>query len=146
MTESLRLHHAGVALAEIASAAERYRLRFGYQLATTILHDPLQTAFVQFLRLPGEQTYLELVAPDGPAGKLSNAVRRGGGLHHLCYTAGSLEAAIAQLERAEMKLISDPKPAVALGGRRICWLLGSDGLLLELVERREEDDLCVPGL
>jgi methylmalonyl-CoA/ethylmalonyl-CoA epimerase len=142
----LRLHHVGYATKEIEPIAETYIARFGYEVSTGLIHDPLQTAFVQFLRLPGEPTYLEFVAPDGPTSKLSAQAKRGGGLNHLCYATGSLEAAIAHLESNGMKLISDPKPAVAFAGRRICWLLGWDQVPIELVERRDANDLCVPGL
>ena len=145
MPPQLKLHHIGYAVKLIEPIAQTYRERFGYLAATGSIHDPLQTAHVQFLQLPGEQTYLELVAPDGPESKLANAVRRGGGLNHLCYTCDSLEQAIAHLEQTGMKLISDPKPAAAFAGRRICWLLGSDPLPIELVERRSPEDLCVPG-
>jgi methylmalonyl-CoA/ethylmalonyl-CoA epimerase len=142
----LRLHHIGYATAEIAPVAETYVARFGYERSTDVIHDPLQTALVQFLQLPGETTYLEFVAPDGPESKLAATAKRGGGLNHLCYSAAPLEDAIAHLEASGMKLISDPKPAVAFAGRRICWLLGADQLPIELVERRDAADLCVPGL
>lgn len=120
--------------------------RYGYERATEIIHDPQQTALVQFLKLPGETALLEFVAPDGPGSKLTATVKRGGGLSHLCYSAGRLEEAIEHLEASGMKLISDPKPAVAFAGRRICWLLGPDQLPIELVERRNDEDACVPGL
>ena len=142
----LRLHHVGQAVKDIQAAAELYRLRFAYEFASAIIHDPCQTARVQFLRLAGDTVYLELVAPDGPASKLAGVTSRGGGLNHLCYTSGPLEAAIDALEANGMKLISDPRPAVAFGGRRICWLLGSDPLPFELVERRDDNDLCLPGV
>jgi methylmalonyl-CoA/ethylmalonyl-CoA epimerase len=143
---NLRLHHVGYATAEIALAVETYVRRYGYERATEVIHDPQQTALVQFLKLAGETTYLEFVAPDGPKSKLTAVVKRGGGLNHLCYSAGPLEAAIEHLEANGMKLFSDPKPAVAFAGRRICWLLGTDQLPVELVERRDEADACVPGL
>lgn len=120
--------------------------RYGYEVATGVIRDPLQTAWVQFLRLAGDQTYLEFVAPDGSESKLTAAVKRGGGLNHLCYACGPLEEAIAELEATGMRLISEPKPGAAFGGRQICWLLGGDPLPIELVERRDEADLCVPGL
>ena len=145
MLPDLTLHHVGYAVQLIDPIARSYEQRFGYERATGIVHDPLQTAFVQFLRLPHERSYLELVAPDSPASKLSNTVRRGGGLHHLCYTCASLEQAIEHLRQTGMILISEPKPAVAFAGRRICWLLADDPLPVELVERRGPDDLCVPG-
>jgi methylmalonyl-CoA/ethylmalonyl-CoA epimerase len=142
----LRLHHVGYAVREIGPIAETYGERFGYSAETTVIHDPRQTAYVQFLRLAGDQAFLEFVAPDGPESKLTAAAKRGGGLNHLCYTAGPLEETIAALEQSGMKLISEPMPGVAFGGRRICWLLGGDPLPIELVERRNEKDLCVPGL
>ncbi len=136
----LRLHHIGQAVPEIHPAADRLIRAIGYRPATPILHDPLQTALIQFLVLPGETVYLELVAPDAPAGKLVAAVRRGGGLHHLCYLSGPLEPQIAALELAGFRLISEPEPAVAFAGRRICWLLGPDQVPVELVERRDSKD------
>ena len=140
----LRFHHIGQAVAHIQPAAERLIRAFGYGIVTPILHDPLQTAFVQFLRLPPESAYLELVAPDASTSKLAQAVRGGGGLNHLCYTAGPLEEEIATLEQEGLRLISDPKPAVAFYGRRICWLLGHDKVPVELVERRHPSDACDP--
>jgi methylmalonyl-CoA/ethylmalonyl-CoA epimerase len=144
-TLGLHLHHVGYAVSSIDAIAETYVARYGYRRATGVIHDPLQTAFVQFLRLAGDGAYLEFVAPDGPQSKLTNAVRKGGGLNHLCYTCGPLEDAIARLEESGMRLISEPKPGVAFAGRRICWLLGEDPLPIELVERRHEGDLCEPG-
>ena len=141
----LRLHHVGHAVPSVAPAAESFRLRFGYTLASRLIHDALQTAHVQFLQLAGERTYLELVAPDSPHSKLVSAVRRGGGLNHLCYSVAALDAAISHLEMQGMKLISDPKPGAAFDGRRICWLLGEDSLPIELVERRSASDACYPG-
>ena len=142
----LRLHHIGQSAAEISPAVELCVQRFGYEVFSERIHDPLQTAFVQFLKLPGESSYLELVAPDGPHSKLANVTRRGGGLHHLCYIAGPLEAEISALAAAGMRLISDPTPAVAFAGRRICWLLGEDRVLIELVDRRDPQDSCTPGI
>jgi methylmalonyl-CoA/ethylmalonyl-CoA epimerase len=140
-----RLHHVGYVTGEIESVTNAYVSRFGYERSTGIIHDPAQTARVQFLKIPGEHTYLEFVAPDSPASKLSAQAKRGG-LNHLCYLVGSMEEAIVTLENTDMKLISDPKPAIAFAGRRICWLFGPDQLPIELVERRDADDLCVPGL
>jgi methylmalonyl-CoA/ethylmalonyl-CoA epimerase len=145
MNLALSLHHVGYAVKKIEPITLAYVSRFGYDTSTPVIHDPLQTAFVQFLKLPGDRIYLEFVAPDGPESKLANAAKRAG-LNHLCYTAGPLEVAIPQLEESGMRLISELKPGVAFGGRRICWVIGEDLLPIELVERRDDDDLCLPGV
>jgi len=135
----------GYVVKEIEPIAEQYIRRFRYEAGTPIIHDPLQTAFVQFIRLPGDQAYLEFVAPDGPESKLMQAATRRGGLNHLCYTSGPLEMTISQLESEGMRLISEPKPGVAFAGRRICWLIGDDPTPIELVERQSDADICGPG-
>jgi len=142
----LTLHHIGYAVKTIEPVAGRYVDRFGYKLCTPVIHDPLQKALVQFLRLPGDDAYLEFVAPDSPESPLSNAVKGGGRLHHICYAANSLEETIDSLEDDGMLLVSEPKTAVAFGGRRICWLIDDNRLLVELVERRDRSDRCTPEL
>lgn len=142
----LSLHHVGYAVREIELASESYRARFDYRECTPIIHDRLQTAFVQFLVLPGDDVYLEFVAPDGPESRLSNAVIKGGGLNHLCYISDRLEDTIDKLVEMGMMLVSQPQPAVAFAGRRICWLVGDDVLPIELVERSHTGDRCQPGL
>jgi len=132
------LHHVGYAVSIVEPITELYVKRLGYEVCTPVVHDPTQTAYVQFLRLPGDRTFLELVAPDGPDSKLSRAVRKGGGLNHLCYAVDDIEAATDKLRKAGMMILSMPVPSVAFKGRRISWLLGEDPLPIELVERGED--------
>lgn len=140
----LVFHHVGYAVREISAIAETYCRAFGYVVESPIVHDPLQTASVQFLRLPGATSWLEFVTPDGPGSKLTATVNKRGGLHHLCYTSGPLDAAIEHLESTGFVLFSEPRPAAAFAGRRICWLMSEDFSLIELVERRSETDSCEP--
>lgn len=129
-----RLHHTGLLVTDIAAAASGLLERFGYRSASAVIEDPLQTAQVQFLHLPGTGHWLELVAPNSKQSKLSNALRKGGGLHHLCYEVTAIEAACSHLREQAMLLLSHPAPAVAFGGRRIAWFMDRTGLLIELVE------------
>ncbi len=141
-----RLHHVGYAVREIAPNAEAYVARYGYDVITPVIHDPFQTAHVQFLKLQGDEAYLEFVAPDGPDSKLTGAIKRGSTLNHLCFIAPNLEEAVAHLEQQDMRQISEFRPGVAFAGRRLCWLLGPDGVPIELVEQRFSNDPCEPSL
>ena len=131
----LQLHHIGIAVGDIALATEDYRRRLGCELAGGLVHDPVQTAFIQFLRLPGDSVLIELVAPDGPGSHLRGAVEKGGGINHLCHSTDDIESACRSLGEQGMVTIQEPTPAVAFGGRRIAWLIGPDRVLTELVER-----------
>jgi methylmalonyl-CoA/ethylmalonyl-CoA epimerase len=138
---SFSIHHFGVAVEDISRMAAFYAGSLGYELATEMIHDPVQGAYVQFLRLPGDRVYLELVQPDGPDRKLSRAVAKGGGLNHICYAVDDIEAAHMGLRKHGFFLIAPPVPAVAFKGRRIAWLRGKDHVITELVERGRPGEL-----
>jgi methylmalonyl-CoA/ethylmalonyl-CoA epimerase len=99
---SFAFHHVGYVVKEIEPVSEVYVTRFGYALGTPVIHDPVQTALVQFLSVPHDRVYLEFVSPDGPDSRLTNALRKGGGLNHLCYIADDLERASDWLVRDGM--------------------------------------------
>src|SRR5208283_454686 len=137
----LSLHHVGYAVASIKPMTELYVRRFGYEICTEVIHDPTQTAYVQFLRIPGDRTYLEFVAPDGLDSKLSGAIRRGGGLNHLCYSVDDIETATQELSATGMMILTPPVAGVPFNGRRVAWLCGEDGAPTELLERGDQDTL-----
>lgn len=138
--EPMNLHHIGVLVADISEASTQY-IDLGYRPRTAIVRDPIQTAYVQFFQLPGDHSYVELIAPDGPESKLSNALRKSPGLHHICYSTAEIEAACDRLGAMGCFLISPPVRAEAFQGRRIAWLRGLDRMLMELVERGPEGEV-----
>lgn len=131
---TFRLHHLGCLVADLETAARDFENRLGYRRESEIIHDPVQTAQVLFLRQPGVFSWLELVTPDGPTSKLANALRKGGGWHHSCHETDDLAAACAQLRGNGMFPLGDPAPAAAFPGRRIAWFMDAHGLLVELLE------------
>jgi methylmalonyl-CoA/ethylmalonyl-CoA epimerase len=128
------LHHIGILVKDIERACRSYQQRFGYTVHSDVIHDPLQTAYVQFLRGDGAGPLVELVSPDGPESKLSNALKKGEGLNHLCYFAEAIEDDCRELRSQGMLILQSPVVAEAFSGRRIAWLMGADGLPIELVE------------
>jgi methylmalonyl-CoA/ethylmalonyl-CoA epimerase len=127
------LHHIGIVTRDVERTAETYIRRFSWEQHSALIHDPVQTAFVQFFKVPGDVAYLELVAPDGPASKLARSVAKGG-LNHLCYGTDNIEQSCQDLRRDGMILLQTPVNACAFPGRRIAWLMGRDGIPIELVE------------
>jgi methylmalonyl-CoA/ethylmalonyl-CoA epimerase len=131
---NLKLHHVGILVKDIAHRTAFYVRRLGYEIQSKIIHDPTQTAYVQFLKLPADPVFMELVSPDGPESKLANALRKGEGLNHICYATDDIGADCAKLRLDGLVLICAPVQAIAFGGRRVAWLMGADQVLIELVE------------
>jgi len=135
--ESLALHHAGFVVAAIEpSYAEAFARSLGAVWDGKVIHDPIQKAFVTFLRSRGEgQPQIELVAPAAPDSPVTKFLERGGGLHHLCYEVADLDRCVAEMKSLGALKAKQPKPAAAFGGRRIAWMLTREKLLVELLER-----------
>jgi methylmalonyl-CoA/ethylmalonyl-CoA epimerase len=138
---TLRTHHVGVLVKDVPKALKSYTNDLGYEVRSALFHDPIQTAFVQFLALPGDSVLLELVAPDGPESRLTNGLKKGGGINHICYAVPAIEEAILHFGDHGFMSIHPPQPAVAFNGRRIAWLMNRDHLLVELVEQGGTNDL-----
>jgi methylmalonyl-CoA/ethylmalonyl-CoA epimerase len=128
------LHHIGFLVADISSAAADYESRFGYIVESPVIEDPTQTARVQFLRQPGAVHWLELISPNGPQSKLTKALQRGGGLHHLCYEVDDIERAAEHLRQQQMLPLGKANPATAFSGRLIAWFMDRGQMLVELVQ------------
>lgn len=133
----LSLHHVGYVVAEIPPATATWVRRYGYRVCSPVIHDVRQSAYVQFLRLSSDHIFVEFVAPDGPSSKLTNALTKGRGLHHLCYSVDDIERATEALSDSGMVILCEPVPAVAFAGLRISWLMADDRLPVELVERNK---------
>jgi len=140
VSSDLSLHHIGILVSDVAMCSEEY-VRMGYRICSPVIHDPRQTAYVRFFAMTGNPAYLELVAPDGPTSLLANALKRGGGIHHLCYSTDDITAALRKFRDHGAIVVSEPVPAVAFHNNRIAWLINRDRALIELVERSGDDAL-----
>lgn len=141
----LALHHIGIVVKDIDREAETYVKCLGYKVVSPVIHDPVQTARVCFLKLPNDAVYLELVTPDGPDSKLSRAAGKGGGLNHLCYHTDDIDQACARMRESGMFPLQPPVAASAFPGRCIAWLMGRNGIPIELVQAGR-DEWQEPGL
>jgi methylmalonyl-CoA/ethylmalonyl-CoA epimerase len=135
MSVLLEQHHVGIAVRDIEQATRDWTRRFGCEVCTPVIHVATQTAYIRFLRQPGSPVFLELVSPDRPDSKLSNALNKGGGLNHLCYATDNIQQAVRHLSQQGMAVLESPVATVAFPGRLIAWLIGEDLLPIELVER-----------
>ena len=129
-------HHIGFVVASIQNSVQGFLNSLQAEWDGTIFHDPNHVVRVTFLYGKPGNPVLELVEPAGDESPVIPFLKRGGGLHHLCYEIDGLEDQLV-LSRAQGGLVvRPPLPAVAFGGRRIAWVYTKNRLLLEYLERQ----------
>lgn len=130
------LHHLGIVVASISSAAEEFSRCMSARWDGQVIHDPLQRVRVAFFTPNQAQNpVFELVEPAEPRSTVSNFLNRGGGLHHVCYEINDMESAVRRAKEVGLIVVARAAPAVAFQGRRIAWLSSTNRLLIELLER-----------
>lgn len=133
---SLRLHHMGFVVADIAAAMPSFVRSMAAEWDGQIFEDPLQKAKVAFMTTRPGDAQIELVQPVGENSPVARFLQQGGGMHHLCYEVADLETELAAFRSRGAAIASRPKAAVAFGGRRIAWVITSEKFLVELLEEK----------
>ena len=129
----LEFHHVGVACTDIHAEAARLA-PLGYAIEGRPFVDERQG--VRGMFLGGQSPRLELLESLGctDVGLLSPWLKEDTKLYHLAYLTRNLAQAIERIRAARAKLVVEPVPAVAFGGRDIAFLMLPNRILIELVE------------
>ncbi len=130
------LHHLGFVVASISAFADDFSAFMSAHQAGPIIHDPIQRVRAAFFNphAPHNPVF-ELVEPAGDTSPVTSFLKKGGGLHHVCYELDDLEAGLEEAQAVGLAVVAAPVTALAFGGRRIAWVCAKNRLLLELLER-----------
>ena len=128
-----RIHHVGIAVADIDESIERYRAALGAELVHRAVNEKegLEAAFLRTGE--GEVELMSSTRPESPVGKF--LAKRGPGLHHVAYGVSDIAAALADARAAGLELI-DSEPRMGMHGSLIAFVHPKTmgGVLTELVE------------
>jgi methylmalonyl-CoA/ethylmalonyl-CoA epimerase len=129
-------HHFGFVVASIQETAASFAEAMAMDWDGETILDANQKVRVTFLsnRNPADPL-IELVEPAGDGSPVLSFLKRGGGLHHVCYVVDSLEKQLEDSRARGALLVRPPLPAAAYGGRRIAWTYTRNRLLVEYLER-----------
>lgn len=128
-----RIHHIGIAVADLDESIRVYTSALGGQLVHRATNETegLEAAFLRVG--DGEIELMSALREDSPVGKF--VAKRGPGLHHVAYAVADINGALAEARAAGLELI-DSEPRIGMHGARIAFVhpksLG--GVLTELVE------------
>lgn len=129
----MKIEHIGYAVKQIDRARKSFE-KLGYVFEPAI-DDLNRNVKLAFGKKDGYR--IELVAPlnkklESPVDQyLSNAI---GIPYHICYQSENFDMEIKELEKQGFKVIIDPAPAVAFGGRRVVFMMSVGFGLMEIVE------------
>ena len=127
------LDHTGIAVADLDQSIPFYRDVLGMPL---VHREAIPEQGVEAALLNVGDSHVELIAPLGPdTGVARFLEQRGPGLHHVAYRVDDIEAALASLSAAGVRLI-DERPRLGIRGSRVAFLHPSaaGGVLTEIVE------------
>jgi methylmalonyl-CoA/ethylmalonyl-CoA epimerase len=127
------IDHVGIAVRSLEASIPRWRDAFGYDQATEIVVNTRQRVRVVFLDRNGSLP-VKLIEPTGEDSPVHAFVRRGGGLHHLCFRADSVSAEVARLEALGLRVVAPPQPGEAFEDELIAFVYAGDGLNVEIID------------
>ncbi|MGQ9496109.1 MAG: methylmalonyl-CoA epimerase [Thermoanaerobaculaceae bacterium] len=125
-----RVHHIGVAVANLAQAVEGYKaLGLKVEKVEEVVSEGVRVAF-----LPVGETMIELLEPLDPGSPVARFLaKRGPGLHHICFEVADLEAAIAQARQGGLNFVGEA-PRRGAQDSKVCFIHPQSlfGVLVEL--------------
>jgi methylmalonyl-CoA/ethylmalonyl-CoA epimerase len=128
-----RIDHIGVAVEDIDAALALYEC----DLAIELVHrETVESQGVEAVLLDVGENHVELLAPlgpDTPVGKF--LAKKGPGIHHVAYQTADIDAELARLKAAGLRLI-DEEARTGIRGSRVAFLhpAATGGVLTEITE------------
>ncbi len=131
-----RIDHVAIIVHSIEQALGFYRDTLGVE-PSDIQEVPTEQVRIAFLPMGGPGgSEIELIEPTTLDSSLAKFLeKRGEGMHHICLEVDDIDAALQEMQDKGVPLL-DKQPRIAAEGRAIfLHPKGTNGVLLELVER-----------
>jgi methylmalonyl-CoA/ethylmalonyl-CoA epimerase len=129
----MHIDHVAIAVRSLGAAAERLQQMLGYSQKTVAVTNTRQQVDVMFLEKPGSLD-IKLIAPSDAQSPLWDFVRKGGGLHHLCFTVPDVQAACGEMAAKGARMLAAPEPGEAFDDNLIAFCYLGLGLNVELID------------
>ena len=140
----MQLDHVCIAVRSIDAAVARLCPLLGYAPRTRKVTNTRQKVNVQFLSREGSLD-LKLIEPSCEDSPLWQSLRKGEGLHHICFKADDTVAALADLQAKGLRVLSPPAPGEAFDNGLIAFGFAGCGLNVELIDTDRRRDELEPG-
>ena len=130
----MQFDHLGLVVKSLAKGRKALSEILSIHDWTAEFRDPVNGVTLQFGRDPAGVVY-ELLEPIDETSPVYNALSTGKAiLNHVAYRVADLAAHAEAMRNAGCMPTSEPKPAVAYGGRKIQFFVTPLRLIIELIE------------
>lgn len=121
--EGARFEHLGLAVRSLAGEVN----------AAEITEDPERKVNVAFIYV--DDIKVELVEPAEESSPVTNILKKGQSLYHMCFTVPDLEKAVKTARGNGFHCISKTAPGKAYDNAKVIWVFNKVYGLFELIER-----------
>jgi methylmalonyl-CoA/ethylmalonyl-CoA epimerase len=130
-------HHIGIFTSDLDVGRNKLSLILPIQSVSEPIEDPGLKVKVQFCTDTSGICY-ELVAPFGENNPVSGILLSGKAIiNHVAYTVESIDVASHELRKSGCMPLSQARPAVAFGNRRVMFFMSPLRFIIELIETAE---------
>lgn len=136
----MRIDHICIAVRSIDKSAPRLCDLLGFSPKTGKVTNTRQQVNVQFLQRAGSID-IKLIEPSAEGSPLWQFLKRGEGLHHLCFRADDVRTQLAALEQLGLRVLAAPAAGEAFDDELIAFGYAGSGLNIELIDTDRRRDL-----
>lgn len=129
----MKIDHIAVAVSSVDAAADKLCPLLGYARKTEKVVNTRQKVVVLFLS-KDDSIDIKLIEPSEPDSPLWGFVRKGGGLHHVCFAVPDVAVACDDLLSKGARVIAQPAPGEAFDDNLIAFCYVGFGLNVELID------------
>lgn len=129
----MKINHIGYAVKRLDRAKSDFE-KIGFVFSPAV-DDTDRNVRISFGEMDG--VMIELVTPldrkkQSPVDE--HISKAPGTPYHICYESNNLDDEIEKLEKQGFKVVIEPRPAVAFGGKRVVFMITLGFGLMEIVE------------
>lgn len=131
----LKVHHIGYLVKKI-DKAEKDFTALGFECIAPVVYDSLRDADISFWEKNGY--CVELVSPKSEKSVVYDLLKKFKNMpYHICYSSTDMNSDIEDLRKSGYMLLDEPMEAVAIEGRKVCFLFSANSGMIELLEAAE---------
>jgi methylmalonyl-CoA/ethylmalonyl-CoA epimerase len=130
----MKIDHICVAVRSIDRAVPKFFDMFGYRQKTEKITNTRQKVNVVFLELEGSLD-IKLIEPSGKDSPLIDSLKKGEGLHHICFkTESSVQDEVEVLSQKGLRVLANAEKGEAFDDELIAFLYAGFGLNVEVID------------